>query len=121
MAGAGVQGRCNPVDEGWAKFWRVLQPGSWLEVIRPAGHMQFLDVRGAAAWALDLLCGSGDIDRKRARHLALGPSIAWLQAAFRPEQARCGRMHMAWSEMKQPDCSSATRDARVADCCRHFH
>ncbi len=44
-SGAGVRGWCNPSDEGYGKFWPALSAGSWLHVLKPAGHNQFLDVK----------------------------------------------------------------------------
>lgn len=47
-----------------------------------------LGVQGVPSWALDRLCGTGNITHKVAIHMAQGAAVAWLQHAFRPEQVR---------------------------------
>jgi len=92
LIGAGVTGWCNPEDEGWRKFWPALLPGSWRLVLPNAGHMQFTDAKGATAWAWDKLCGAGKTGAPGNSHKPIiqwtsAAAVAWLESAFRPEQA----------------------------------
>jgi hypothetical protein len=59
-AGAGKLAMCNsaPFATGnWTRFWEVSAPGSELQVVMNAGHLQFADVAGA--W--DGVCCTGCI------------------------------------------------------------
>lgn len=49
-SGAGKIAMCNgaPFATGnWTNFWEVSAPGSELQVVMNAGHLQFADVSGA--------------------------------------------------------------------------
>ena len=102
-SGAG-QGECAPIGSNYAAFWRALEPPAaevppaapdgtptaaappprpprLLAVLGHAGHMQFLDHRGA----LDV-CTAGQDDDPSIREVALAVVATWL-AAFVPGTA----------------------------------
>ena len=60
VSGAGISGPCNPTGSNYKAFWGVVAPGSWLEVVKQAGHCQFADISSSPVrWALDWLCHAG--------------------------------------------------------------
>eukprot|EP00798_Chlamydomonas_sp_ICE-L_P024349 gene24349-9966_t len=94
-------GSCNPVDEGYRKFWGVLGAGSWQQVIAKAGHMQFTSLSGPVGWALDKLCGSGKISHQDVMAKTSHAAVAWLDQCFYPERAAQGLpTYMAWLQQQ---------------------
>lgn len=61
---AGVPGPCNPTSSNYLLFWGVLGPGSWLEVVTSAGHMQFCSMNPLLAKVFDALCHGGPISHE---------------------------------------------------------
>lgn len=104
VLGAGVRGSCNPADQGWAGFWPVLTQGSWLHKINPAGHMQFLDVEGMAAWLWDR-CGTGNVTHPEVIALTQGAAVTWLQKTFRPVESEASvQAYLDWVKQQSLVC-----------------
>eukprot|EP00199_Chlamydomonas_sp_CCMP681_P001824 CAMPEP_0119105626 /NCGR_PEP_ID=MMETSP1180-20130426/3541_1 /TAXON_ID=3052 ORGANISM="Chlamydomonas cf sp, Strain CCMP681" /NCGR_SAMPLE_ID=MMETSP1180 /ASSEMBLY_ACC=CAM_ASM_000741 /LENGTH=365 /DNA_ID=CAMNT_0007090727 /DNA_START=57 /DNA_END=1154 /DNA_ORIENTATION=- len=96
LIGAGVQGWCNPADEGWKKFQPVLS--GWMLEVTKAGHMSFTDAKGAAAWSWDHVCGCGNVTHKVVMHEVGASAVAWMESKFRPvESAGKVASYLAWA------------------------
>lgn len=64
-----MSGPCNPANSNYSVFWDVAGPGSWLELVPQAGHMQFTNIsNGLIARALDLICHTGKTNHE-VRHM----------------------------------------------------
>lgn len=85
ITGAGKLAMCNsaPFATGnWTRFWEVSAPGSELQVVMNAGHLQFADVAGA--W--DGVCCTGCmglLSSQEATEYALTPMVAWFMKELR--------------------------------------
>lgn len=85
ITGAGKIAMCNgaPFATGnWTNYWEVSAPGSELQVVMNAGHLQFADVAGA--W--DGVCCTGCTNllaKEEGMELALTPMVAWFQKELR--------------------------------------
>ncbi|KAG2491471.1 hypothetical protein HYH03_010256 [Edaphochlamys debaryana] len=86
---AGRTGSCNPAGQNYPKWWGVVSPGSWLMVVRDAGHMQFARTGNPFMdWTLDTLCGRGSsISAQTVMRYTGALATAWLSQTFRAAQS----------------------------------
>lgn len=86
VIGVGVPSACNPTEANYQTFYSQLAPGSWLEVLPGATHMDFVVPLGGLL-PMPPVCGTGNGTAAAARDDAAAFTVAWLQQAFRGESA----------------------------------
>jgi hypothetical protein len=60
-AAAGLISSSNPEGSNWKLFEAAAAPGSWLMLLRRAGHTTFMKPpTGVEAWLLDRVFGGGE-------------------------------------------------------------
>jgi len=109
LIGAGVCGWCNPKKDGWRSFWPVLQSG-WLQVVFAAGHLQFTDAKGAAAWAWDKFCGGKAQSHAEVQEFPVRAALAWFGLAFEDKPPTA---YIDWS-LKQQQLQRASFEIKTA-------
>ncbi|WIA16012.1 hypothetical protein OEZ85_012745 [Tetradesmus obliquus] len=67
MAAAGLVSSSNPEGSNWKLFEEAAAPGSWLMLLKRAGHTTFMKPpTGVEAWLLDRVFGGGPLARDTA-------------------------------------------------------
>jgi hypothetical protein len=63
-AAAGLVSSSNPEGSNWKLFEAAAAPGSWLMLLKRAGHTTFMKPpTGVEAWLLDRVFGGGEVVR----------------------------------------------------------
>lgn len=104
MAAAGLVSSSNPEGSNWKLFEAAAAPGSWLLLLKRAGHTTFMKPpTGVEAWLLDRVFGGGPL----ARDTAVGHTAAAMVAWFGQELAQQTHNQQQHSDAAAPGAGSS--------------
>lgn len=78
FAAAGLVSSSNPEGSNWKLFEAAAAPGSWLMLLKRAGHTTFMKPpTGVEAWLLDRVFGGGPLPRDTAVSQTAAAMLGW--------------------------------------------
>lgn len=102
IVGGGGGGDCAPVGSNYDLFYRAARGPTWKAVVEEAGHLQFLDQRGATA--MGAFCQAGTSTDDDIKDVARLMMVAWAETSMRRRDGvRIGVDANGWAVRAGPD------------------
>ncbi len=102
IVGAGGGGDCAPLESNYDLFYKAARGPTWKTVVEEAGHLQFLDQRGATA--MGAFCQAGKSTDDDIKDVARLMMVAWAETSMkRRDGARIGVDASGWVVRAGPD------------------
>ncbi len=102
IVGAGRGDDCAPAESNYDLFYRAARGPTWKTVVEEAGHLQFLDQRGATA--MGAFCQTGTSSDDDIKDVARLMMVAWAETSVRRHDgARISVDADGWTVRAAPD------------------